>query len=143
MSITWERQIRHIDRPVKPTRLGGLRGPLLKAKVRALRGLPSRSLPSALVFRALTLRAQRRRGAPQAEEALAQLELEIRRHRLAERRRARRDAARDHRRPRVENTRINLWQRRRDWIQEVQAGSPGFKRPMEEGAVVVVPSIQR
>lgn len=122
MSITWERQIRHIDRPVKPTRLGVLRGRLLKAKVRALRGLPSRSLPSEFVFRELTLRAQRRRGAAQAEAALAQLELEIRRHRLAERRRARRDAARDHRRPRVENTSINLWRRRRDWLREAQTG---------------------
>lgn len=122
MGITWERQIRHIDRPVKPTRLGVLRGQLRKARVRALRGLPSRALPAELVVKRITLRAQWRRGSPQAAEALAKLELTILRHRLAERRRAKRDAARGRRRPRVDNTSINLWRRRREWLREAQRG---------------------
>jgi len=120
MGITWERQIRHIDRPVKPTKLGVLRGQLIKAKVRALRGLPSRNLPGEFVFRKIRLRAQLRLGAPQAAQDMAQLELAIRRYRLAERRRAKRDAAR-RRRPRVENTSIYLWRRRRDWLREAEA----------------------
>lgn len=121
MGTFWERQIRHIDRPVKPTRLGELRGRLLKVKVRARRGLPSRDLPNELVFKRITLKLQQRSGSPQAAEALAHLDLVILRYQLGERQRARREAARRRRRPRVENTRINIWQRRRDWLREVEA----------------------
>lgn len=131
MGSFWERRIRHIDRPVNPIRLGALRGQLLKAKVRALRGLPSRNLPSEFVFRRITLRAQQRRGSLQAAEGLAQLELAILRYRLAERRRAKRDAARRHRRRRVENTSINLWRRRRDWLLAVDPG--GTRGGLVEG----------
>lgn len=120
MGTSWERQIRHIDRRVKPTRLGELRGRLLKAKVRARRGLPSRDLPHELVFKRITLKLQQRRGSLQAAESLAHLDLVILRYQLGERRRSKRDAARRRRRPRVEDTRINLWKRRRDWLREAQ-----------------------
>lgn len=120
MSIVWDRRIRHISRPVKPTRLGNLRGRMRKAEVRARRGHPSRNLPSDLVFKRIALRAQRRLGLQQAADALARLDLDITRYRLAERRRAKREAARRMRRPRLENTVINLWRRRRDWLREVE-----------------------
>jgi len=128
MGITWEHRTRHIDRPVKPTRLGVLRGQLRKAKLRALRGLPSRNLPSELVFKRTTLMAQQRRGSPQAANALAQLELTIRRHRLAERRSAKRDAACRQRRRRAEETSIYLWRRRRDWLLKAEADAFGRGR---------------
>jgi hypothetical protein len=128
MSIVWERRIRHISRPVKPTRLGNLRGRVRKAEVKARRGRPSRSLPSDLVFGRITLRTQLRLGLPQAADALARLDLDIMRYRITERQRARREAAQQRRRPRVEDTVINLWRRRRDWLLEVEAanGSGGL-----------------
>ena len=56
--------------------------------------------------------------------ALARLELAAMRYRLAERRRTKRDEALRRRRPRVENTIINLWRRRRDWLREVEEAHP-------------------
>ena len=50
MMTNWERRIRYIDRKVKPTAMQGLRGRMIKAKVKQRRGLPSRSLPAELVF---------------------------------------------------------------------------------------------
>lgn len=57
MKPIWERRIRHIDRRVKPTAISklGLRGQLLKAKVKERRGLPSRNLPVELVFERVRL----------------------------------------------------------------------------------------
>lgn len=121
MSIVWDRRIRHISRQVKPTRLGKLRGRKRKAEVKARRGRPSRNLPSDLVFRRIALRAQLRLGLRPAADALARLELDIMRYRITERQRARREAAQRRRRPRVENTVINLWQRRRDWLLEAES----------------------
>jgi len=128
MGITWDRRTRHIDRSVKPTRLGILRGRLLKAKVRARLGLPSRDLPGDLVVKSIALRAQSRCGSPQAKEALALLDQAILRHRLTERQRTKRDAARRRLRPGVASTKINLWRRRRDWLREagVAMDAPGL-----------------
>jgi len=120
VSIIWDRRIRRICRPVKPTRLGNLRGRKRRAEVKARRGLPSRDLPSDLVFRRIKLRTQIRLGLRQAADALARLDLDIMRYRLTERQRAKREAAQRRRRPRVENTVINLWRRRRDWLLEVE-----------------------
>lgn len=123
MGIVWNRRIRHICRPVKPTRLGNLRGRKRKAEVKARRGLPSRDLPSDLVFRRIKLRTQLRLGMRQAADALARLDLDIMRYRITERQRAKREAAERRRRPGVENTVINLWRRRRDWLLEVEAAN--------------------
>lgn len=123
MSIVWDRRIRHISRPVKPTRLGNLRGRMRKAQVKARRGRPSRNLPSDLVFKRIALRTQLRLGSRQAADALARLDVDIMRYRIAERQRAKREAAQRRRRPRVENTVINLWRRRRDWLLEVESAN--------------------
>ena len=58
MMTIWERRIRHIDRGVKPTAVArlGLRGRLLKAKTKKLRGLPSRNLPIELVLERLSIK---------------------------------------------------------------------------------------
>lgn len=64
MSTSWDRRIRQITRSVKPTQLRALRGQMRKAKVRELRGLLSRNLPSEIVFRHLGLKCQRRLGSP-------------------------------------------------------------------------------
>lgn len=121
MSTSWDRRIRHTTRPVKPTQLRALRGQMRKAKVTELRGLPSRNLPSEIVFRRLELNLQRRLGSPQAAEDLAKLEVVAVRYRLGERRRSRREDARRRRGPRADRTAINLWRCRRDWLRDVEA----------------------
>jgi len=123
MGIVWDRRIRHVSRPVKPTRLGNLRGRMRKAEIKARRCRPSRDLPSDLVFRGIALRVQFRLGLGQASAALARVDLDIMRYRITERQRAKREAAQRRRRPRVESTVINLWRRRRDWLLEVESAN--------------------
>ena len=69
MTTLWDRRVRHITRSVKPTRMRGLRGRLLKAEVRRRRGLPSRNLPVELVFEELRLRIKRSTDDPEVQDA--------------------------------------------------------------------------
>jgi hypothetical protein len=102
MKTYWDRQIGHLIRPVNATGLGGLRGPMIKAQVRARRGLPPRDLAS---------------GPAPAGDRLER----VKRHeRLMARKRAQRQAARRRARPSVANTGINAWRRRQEWLREAE-----------------------
>ena len=122
MKTHWDRQIEHIVRPVKPTGLRGLRAQLLKAQVKARRGLPSRNLPADLVVAKieLDLGHQRPAGASGHAQAVDRLERAKAHERMMERKRAQRRAARQRARPSVLDTAINLWRRRREWLREAE-----------------------
>lgn len=123
----WDRRIRDFDRAVKPTRMGVLRSRLIKARVRALRGHPSRSTLADTVFERLRVRTilRSRTEDPDALLALAKLERKERHDRLLERKRSWRQRARRRARPSVLQTGINLWKRRQAWLQTVQTRDDG------------------
>ena len=122
---SWERRIRNIDRKVKPTAIAklGLRGRLLKDKVKKRRGLPSRSLPIELVLERLNIEFRDRHEDEAGEVAcqLGRLERAYMHERLMERKRRRRDAARRRARPSSTDSCIYLWRRRREWLRDVEA----------------------
>lgn len=121
MKTRWDRKIWHIDRKVKPSALGrlGLRGQLLKAKIKRRRGLPSRNVPLELVLERLELEFANKTGGLDTAERLHLLDRKKMRERLLERKRRQRDAARRRAHPRVEDTRIYLWTRRQEWLRRV------------------------
>jgi hypothetical protein len=108
-------------RPIKATHMRSVRGQLLKAEVQARRGLPSRNLPSELVFAKLRLKFKLGKEDPDAHAARRLLDLEIIRSRLLERKRKQSNAARRRASPSVMDTKINLWRRRRDWLKAAEA----------------------
>lgn len=123
MRTLWETRIRHIDRPVKPTRQHRLRRPELKAKVKARRGRPSRNLPSALVMEQMRLKIDARFNAdsPDVQRRLDRLGSKMLHTRMMERKRVARAAARRRARPSVDQTRIYLWRRRLEWLHDAEA----------------------
>ena len=102
MMTMWERSIRHITRTVKPAALRLVRAVMIKAAVKKRRSLPSRSLPSELVFQRMKLRFQK--GGVAGDQLARKLEYAVLRTRLMERKRERRDAARRKARPSVSTT---------------------------------------
>ena len=123
MKTSWDRKIGHVDRRVKPTAFGrlGLRGQLLKAKVKRRRGMPSRKLPLELVLERLQIEFGEKSDRD-VDEQRRQLDRKKMRERLLERKRNRRDAARRKARPRVEDTCIYLWRRRQEWLRTIEGG---------------------
>ena len=125
----WERSIRHLDRRLGPVeQVRWLRGRLAKDAVRALRGLPTRSVPGELVLERLRLRFDHNPADPATQQALERLARAETHDRLTERKRAARHAAQRRRRPGRDSTKINLWQRRREWlrrVEELQEGAAG------------------
>lgn len=121
MTTLWDRQIRHITRSVNPTRMRGVRGQLIKADVKARRGLPSRNLPAELVFERIRLKLKRGADEPEVLAARARLDRACIHDRMMERKRNQREAARRRARPSVLNTKIFLWRRRRDWLRQAEA----------------------
>lgn len=121
--MNWERQIGHINRRVKPTAISrlGLRGQLLKAKVKERRGLPSRNLPAELVFERVRLRFMDETRSPDAADRIRRRRRSEMHERLMERKRRQRDAARRRARPLVEDTCIYLWRRRQEWLRSVES----------------------
>lgn len=121
--LNWERQIRHINRRVKQTAMVklGLRGQLLKAKVKERRGLPSRNLPAELVFERVRLKFMDEAHIPDAADRIRRLRRYEMHERLMERKRRQRDAARRRARPLVEDTCIYLWRRRQEWLRSVES----------------------
>jgi hypothetical protein len=71
MTTLWDRQIRHITRSVKPTPMRGVRGQLIKADIKARKGLPSRNLPAELAFERIRLAAGRVNGSTVDEFIMA------------------------------------------------------------------------
>ena len=124
----WDRRIRDFDRAVKPTRMGVLRSRLIKARVRALRGLPSRSVLAETALERLRVRIVLRSNPedPDALLALAKQERKARHQRILERKRSSRQRARRRARPSVLRTGINLWKRRQAWLQTVQTRDDGL-----------------
>lgn len=121
--LNWERRIRHINRRVKPTAMVklGLRGQLLKAKVKERRGLPSRNLPAELVFERVRLKFMDETRGPDAADRIRRLHRSEMHERLMERKRRQRAAARRRARPPVGDTCIYLWRRRQEWLRNVEA----------------------
>jgi hypothetical protein len=122
MRTNWDRKIWHIHRKVKPTAFGrlGLRGQLLKAKVKRRKGLPSRNLPLELVLERLGIEFADEPGGLDPVERLRRLDWKKLRERLLERKRRERNAARRRARPQVQDTRIYLWRRRQEWLRRVE-----------------------
>lgn len=122
MKSLWERQIGHVDRAVGPLGWRSVHGQIRKAAIRKRRGLPSRNVPAAAVFEVLEVKRAKRKGElPDARRA-EKLQWLLLRERLLERKREARDAARRQARPRVSDTKINLWRRRWDWLRSTIAG---------------------
>lgn len=121
MTTLWDRQIRHITRAVKPTRMRGVNAQLIKADVQARRGLPSRNLPAELVFEKIRLKLKPGTEVPEVQAARDQLDWACIHDRMLEHKRKQRDAARRWARPSVLNTKIHLWRRRRDWLRQAEA----------------------
>lgn len=121
--LNWERQIRHINRRVKPMAMVklGLQGQLLKAKVKERRGLPSRNLPAELVFERVRLKFMDETRDSDAADRIRRLHRSEMHERLMERKRRQRDAARRRARPRVADTCIYLWRRRQEWLRSVES----------------------
>ena len=92
-----------------------------KAAVRKRRGLPSRNVPAALVFELLEMKRTKRKGEPPDARRAEWLQWLLLRERLLERKRAER-VARRRTRPSVNDTKINLWRRRQDWLRIATAG---------------------
>ena len=121
MTTIWERRIGHIDRKVKPTAVGklGLRGRMLKAKVKKRKGSPSRSLPIKLVLERLAIKFESQTGGPDVAGRVDRLRRAEMHERLMERKRRQRHAARRRSRPSVADTCIYLWRRRQQWLRNV------------------------
>ena len=124
--MNWERRIKHIDRRVKPTAAArlGLRGQLLKAKVKERRGLPSRGLPGELVFERVLLKLHNVTTSSDLDR-ISRLRRAEMHDRLTERKRHRRDAAGRRARPSVKETCIYLWRRRQDWLRSTEPAARG------------------
>ena len=123
MKKHWDRKIWHIDRKVSPAALGqlGLRGQLIKAKVKRRRGLPSRNVSLDLVLERLRIEFADKTDGKGTAERLRRLGRQKLHERLMERKRRQRDAARRRARPRVEDTRIYVWRRRQEWLRRIEA----------------------
>ena len=126
MTTIWERRIRHIHRRVKATAVAklGLRGRLLKAKAKKLRGLPSRNLPIELVLERLSIKFEdKKTHGPDFVGRIDRLRRAEMHERLMERKRRQRSAARRRARPSVEDTCIYLWRRRMEWLRGVESAT--------------------
>jgi hypothetical protein len=127
MMTIWERRIGHIDSKVKPTAIGklGLRGRLLKARVKKRRGLPSRSLPIELVLERMAIKFESQTDGLGDDGRVDRLHRVEMHERLMECKRRQLAAARQRARPSVADTRIYLWRRRREWLRRVESTSSG------------------
>ena len=117
MTTRWERQIAHIERRIRPLEWLGVRGQLRKAAVRKRRKLPSRNISLEAMFDRLHMKIAARKGEPQDRELATKLQWQLCRERLLERKQAQRHAARRRRRVSANETKINLWRRRREWLR--------------------------
>ena len=98
----------------------GLRGRMMKAKVKQRRGLPSRNLPAELVFERVDIKLSNRLEGGDVVGRLARIQRIEMHERLTERMRSQRSAARRRARPSSRDTCIYLWRRRQEWLREVE-----------------------
>jgi hypothetical protein len=121
MKTLRESRIAHIDRRVGPLEWRGVRMQMLKAAVRRRRGLPSRNVPAEAVFKLLEMKLTKRKGELPDCQRAEKLQWLLLRERLPDRKRAERQAARRRTRVSGNDTKINLWRRRRDWLRSAGA----------------------
>ena len=123
MGIVWEQRIRHFDRPIKRRHFRRVAKWLREESRRKTKGLPSRNVDGELFFAKLRLRMSSRVGQTEDPEIacqLARLDFEVLRSRLLERKRQARARVRA-RQVTADRTCINLWRRRRTWLDQVNA----------------------
>lgn len=120
MTTLWERQIAHIDRHVGPMEWRSLRSGMRKAVFRARSGLPSRNTSLESTFELLNMQIASRGGEPHDPELAANIQWQRLRERMLERKLTQRAAAHCRRRVSVGTTKINFWQRRRDWLRTAE-----------------------
>lgn len=114
MSWAWERQIRHIDRRVSVMEMQGMRLDRLKAEVRERRGLPSQTIP----WEVVEAKMARRFG--QTMLSQQQIDWQLLRHHLLEGKRTKRITAFRKRHRSMNDTGINIAQRRREWLEKTE-----------------------
>ncbi len=123
MSIVWDQRIRHVDRPAKRRHWPQLAKSLRDEKRRKARGLPSRSIDAQLFIARMRLRLASWEGQtedPDISRKRARLDFEVLRSRLLERKRQALARVRA-RKVTPDRTCINLWRRRRAWLDLVNA----------------------
>jgi len=123
MGIVWEKRIRHVDRPIKRRHRRRAAKWLREEARRKTKGLPSRNIDGELLFARLRLQMPSGVGQtddPETARQLARLDFEVLRSRLLERKREERARVRA-RKITADRTCINLWRRRRVWLDQVNA----------------------
>jgi hypothetical protein len=93
-----------------------------KADVRKRLGLPPRHVPAAAVIEMLEAKRANRKGEPPDALRAEQLQWLFLRERLLEQKRVARGAARRRARPSANDTKMNLWRWRRDWLRSTAVG---------------------
>jgi hypothetical protein len=123
MGIVWEKRIWHISRPIKRRHRRRAAKWLREDARRRTKGLPTRNIDGELFFARLRLQmpsSVRQIEDPETARQLARLDLEVLRSRLLERKREERARIRA-RKVTADRTCINLWRRRREWLDHVNA----------------------
>ena len=123
MSIVWDQRIRHVDRPTKRRHWRRLAKCLRDESRRKARGLPSRNIDAQLLIARVRLGLARSVDQPEDAEVLrqrARLDFEVLRSRLLEHKRKALAWVRA-RKVTEDSTCINLWRRRREWLDRVNA----------------------
>jgi hypothetical protein len=123
MSIVWDQRIRHVDRPAKRRHWRHMARCLRDENRRKARGLPSRNIDAQLFIARVRLRLASTVDQTEDSEIArqcARLEFEVLRSRLLEHKREVLARVRA-RKVTVARTCINLWRRRREWLDHVNA----------------------
>jgi len=123
MGIVFEQRIRHFDRPIKRRHHRYVAKGLREEARRKMKGLPSRSISSEFFFAKLRLRLASWEGQIEDLEIQrqhARLDFEVLRSRLLERKRKALARLRA-RKVTADRTCINLWCRRRAWLDHVNS----------------------
>ncbi len=124
MSLTWDKRILNVHRPVKRRNQRVVASMRRKQEHRKRRQLPTRSVPLNLVFMKLDARAaahkSRLSSSIEPDALKLRYERALLRSRLLERKQEALAKIRA-RRVRVIDTCINLWRRRQDWLREAEA----------------------
>ncbi len=123
MGIVWDQRIRHVDRPAKRRHWRRMAKCLRDESRRKARGLPSRNIDAQLFIARVRLQLASRVDQTEDSEIVrkrARVDFEVLRSRLLERKRKALARVRA-RKVTEDRTCINLWHRRRAWLDLVNA----------------------